>query len=92
VLALLNLLFHLSISFSLSEIRFCLSDGQAWIFFILKSANGMLTYYESAIFHLRRAGVKDSDLPLREIIQLICEWVRPFIGACIFLLTTFINS
>ncbi|KAG6370050.1 hypothetical protein JVT61DRAFT_12571 [Boletus reticuloceps] len=35
-------------SANLSEVRFCLSDGHTWIFFVLKSENGMLIYYESA--------------------------------------------
>jgi len=64
-------------SANLPEARFCLSDGQRWIFFILKSENGSLTYYESAIRRLSRDIVEDSDLPLREIVQLVCEWLNP---------------
>lgn len=64
-------------SANLPEVRFCLSDGQSWIFFILKSENGKLTYYESAICCLSRDVVESSDVPLREIMQLICEWLRP---------------
>lgn len=59
------------------EVRFCLSDGQSWIFFILKSENGILTYYESAIRRLSREVVENSDSQLREIVQLVCEWLKP---------------
>jgi hypothetical protein len=55
----------MSIPSSLPEIRFCLSGGQTWIFFILKLEDATTTYYESAI---RR-------LPLRDIVQLVREWV-----------------
>ncbi|KAF8071973.1 hypothetical protein FPV67DRAFT_1560692 [Lyophyllum atratum] len=64
-------------SANLPEVRFCLSDGQTWIFFILKSENGTLTYYESAARRLSRDVVENSDLPLREIVQLVCEWLSP---------------
>jgi len=64
-------------SANLPEVRFCLSDGQSWIFYILKSENGMLTYYESATRRLSRDVVENTDLPLREIVQLVCEWLSP---------------
>ncbi|KAF8817639.1 hypothetical protein BYT27DRAFT_7074170 [Phlegmacium glaucopus] len=64
-------------SANLPEVRFCLSDGQAWIFFILKSENGTMTYYESAVRSLSRDTLKNTDLPLCEIVQLVCEWLRP---------------
>jgi len=64
-------------STNLQEVRFCLSDGQTWIFFILRLANETLTYYESATRRLSRDVVENSDLPLREIVQLVCEWLRP---------------
>jgi len=64
-------------SANLPAVRFCLSDGQRWIFFILKSENGTLTYYESAIRSLSREALEGSDLPLREIVQLVCEWLNP---------------
>jgi hypothetical protein len=38
-------------------------------------ANGNLTYYESATRRLSKDAVENSDLPLREIVQLLCEWV-----------------
>ncbi|PPQ66531.1 hypothetical protein CVT26_009504 [Gymnopilus dilepis] len=59
------------------EVRFCLSDGQTWIFFILRLEDGVLTYYESATRRLSRDIVENSDLPLREIVQLLCEWLNP---------------
>ncbi|KAF8195052.1 hypothetical protein BJ912DRAFT_958115 [Pholiota molesta] len=62
---------------NLAEVRFCLSDGQSWMFFILKSHDGTLTYYESAIRRLSRDVLACSDVPLREIVQLVCEWLRP---------------
>ncbi|KIJ17030.1 hypothetical protein PAXINDRAFT_175654 [Paxillus involutus ATCC 200175] len=61
-------------SAKLPEVRFCLSDGQTWVFFVLKLKNGTLTYYESAP---RRLIVDGSDSNLREIVQLVCEWLRP---------------
>ncbi|KAF5367351.1 hypothetical protein D9615_010293 [Tricholomella constricta] len=64
-------------STKLAEVRFCLSDAQTWMFFILKSENGILTYYESAARRLSRDVVETSDMPLREIMQLVCEWLRP---------------
>ncbi|KIJ42161.1 hypothetical protein M422DRAFT_60388 [Sphaerobolus stellatus SS14] len=64
-------------SASLPEVRFCLSDGQTWIFFILKLENGTPIYYESATRRLSRDALENSDMPLREIVQLICEWLRP---------------
>ncbi|KAG9309681.1 hypothetical protein JVU11DRAFT_10353 [Chiua virens] len=61
----------------LPEVRFCLSDGQTWIFFILKSENGTLTYYDSPPRLLSRESVAASDADLREIVLLVCEWLRP---------------
>ncbi|KIL57920.1 hypothetical protein M378DRAFT_171229 [Amanita muscaria Koide BX008] len=64
-------------SANLQELRFCLSDGQTWTFFILKLENEKLTYYESVPVELDRYMLEDSDLPLRKIVQLLCEWLRP---------------
>jgi len=64
-------------STNLTEVRFCLSDGQTWIFFILKLENGILTYYESAPRRLARDIVEDSDLQLRVIVRLVCQWLKP---------------
>ena len=38
-------------------------------------ANETLTYYESATYRLSRDVVENSDMPLREIVQLVCKWV-----------------
>ncbi|KAL4251082.1 hypothetical protein ABKN59_005641 [Abortiporus biennis] len=62
---------------NLPEVRFCLSDGHSWLFFLLKSEDGELTYYESAPRRLSRDTLENSDLQLREIVQLICDWLRP---------------
>ncbi|KAH9176696.1 hypothetical protein EDB89DRAFT_1939432 [Lactarius sanguifluus] len=62
---------------NLPEVRFCLSDGQTWTFFILKSENNTLIYYESAIYRLSRDIVENTNLPLREIVQLVREWLKP---------------
>ncbi|KAF8168416.1 hypothetical protein B0H34DRAFT_670588 [Crassisporium funariophilum] len=73
------------LSSSLPQVRFVLSNAHSWIFFILKSENGTLTYYESAVRGLSRdvlslsseIGGSGSDMGLREMVQLLCEWVRP---------------
>jgi hypothetical protein len=46
----------------------------------LKLENDTLTYYESAIRRMSRDIVEDSELPLREILMLVCEWVSFSIG------------
>ncbi|KAH9176685.1 hypothetical protein EDB89DRAFT_1881619 [Lactarius sanguifluus] len=73
---------------NLPEVRFCLSDGQAWIFFILKSENNTLTFYESTTHCLSRDNVENSDLPLRKIMQLLREWASFSMGSLIYLLRT----
>jgi hypothetical protein len=35
----------------------------------------MPTYYESATYYMRKVGVADSELPLQEVVGLVCEWV-----------------
>ncbi|KAH9058876.1 hypothetical protein EDB87DRAFT_1578043 [Lactarius vividus] len=62
---------------NLPEVRFCLFDGQTWFFFILKSENNTLTYYGSGIHRLSRDIAKNTDMPLREIVRLIREWLKP---------------
>lgn len=49
--------------------------GSHGFFFVLRSEDDVLTYYESAIRQLSRDKVEDSDVPLREVMQLVCEWV-----------------
>ena len=41
----------------------------------MKLVDGTVTYYESATRRLSRESLENSDLPLREIVQLVCEWV-----------------
>ncbi|KAG7089921.1 hypothetical protein E1B28_011554 [Marasmius oreades] len=62
---------------NITESRFCLSDGLNWRFYILKSEDGMLTCYGSALYCLSKDSLQESDQSLREIMQLICEWVWP---------------
>ncbi|KAF9479882.1 hypothetical protein BDN70DRAFT_857796 [Pholiota conissans] len=62
---------------NLQKARFCLSDGQHWLFFILQLENGTFVYYESARWYLNRNRVESSDKELREIVVLLCEWLRP---------------
>jgi hypothetical protein len=57
-------------------------------FFILKSENNTLTFYESGMCCLSR----ESDLPLREIVQLICEWVSFSINLLIYFSRTYFFS
>ena len=57
------------------RVRFCLSNGQTWIFCILKAKEGKWTYYESARYDLDKATMELTDEPLRKIIQLVLEWV-----------------
>jgi hypothetical protein len=73
------------------EVRFCLSDGQRWAFFILKSENWKPTYYESATRTLSREVLEGSDLPLRENVQLVCEWVSFSVGPRICFLWNDVN-
>ena len=63
------------IASSLPEVRFCLSDGCKWMFFILKPVGETLTFYEPQTIFLDRIVVESSDLQLREIILLASEWV-----------------
>lgn len=62
---------------NLPEVRFCLSDGQTWVFFILKSDNNTLTYYDSAPYRLSRDTMENTNMPLCEIVQLVREWLKP---------------
>lgn len=55
-------------------VRFCLSDGIRFIFFILKQENGNFTYYQSTVKELGRP--QDSNFDNRELIQLLLERVR----------------
>ncbi|KAF5378493.1 hypothetical protein D9615_007114 [Tricholomella constricta] len=62
----------------LSEVRFCLSDGEKWKFYILKEQNETLTYYEPLMgIALSRESIERSDKELRVILLLLCEWLKP---------------
>ncbi|KAH8993221.1 hypothetical protein EDB86DRAFT_3064853 [Lactarius hatsudake] len=54
-------------------------------FFILKSENNTLMYYESGVHRLSRDILENNDMPLREIVQLIREWVSFSMGLLIYL-------
>ncbi|KAH9997543.1 hypothetical protein BJV77DRAFT_960078 [Russula vinacea] len=43
---------------------------------VCKLTKETLTYYESASYRLSRDVLEKSDLPLREIVQLVCEWAH----------------
>ncbi|TFK69574.1 hypothetical protein BDN72DRAFT_897151 [Pluteus cervinus] len=60
----------------LSEVRFCLSDGQMWTFFILKLNNEGLKCYQTIVLDLNENHL-ESDAELRQIVMFLCEWVRP---------------
>ncbi|PCH42710.1 hypothetical protein WOLCODRAFT_163991 [Wolfiporia cocos MD-104 SS10] len=62
---------------SRDEVRFCLSNGQTWIFCILRAKEGRWTYYESAPYDLDKVTMGLTDEPLRKIIQLTFEWLAP---------------
>lgn len=66
-------------SAKLPEVRFCLSNGEIWMFFVLKMdlKDETLTYFESPPLRLSKTELFRSDLELRKIVQLICEWLKP---------------
>lgn len=72
----------------LPEVRFCLSSGRYWKFFILKAEDDTLTYYESAVRCLDILGRDRSNaedhIPLGELMVLLREWVSFSIGSLIF--------
>jgi hypothetical protein len=47
------------------------------MFFILKLEDNTMTYYESAIRFLNKNLLENDDQPLREIVQLLREWLSP---------------
>jgi len=56
-------------------IRFCLSNGMAFIFFVLRREDGIFSYYESIPILMERKEIEVSDQKLREIVQFLLEWV-----------------
>ncbi|KAJ3515144.1 hypothetical protein NLJ89_g1955 [Agrocybe chaxingu] len=57
-------------------VRFCLSDGFRFIFFVLKQENGRYTYYQSTARELRPEDPA-FDERLKEIVHLLVEWLHP---------------
>ncbi|KAH7908488.1 hypothetical protein BJ138DRAFT_994441, partial [Hygrophoropsis aurantiaca] len=55
------------------EVRFCLSNGNSWLFYILKLQEGKWSYYESEP-HQLEVGKDRSDSSIREIMKLLFEW------------------
>ncbi|TFK39005.1 hypothetical protein BDQ12DRAFT_705188 [Crucibulum laeve] len=63
---------------SSNYVRFCLSDGRQWIFFVLRMVDSELTYYYSLTRMLNTtAALRVSDVQLREIMFLLREWLDP---------------
>ncbi|KAF9237792.1 hypothetical protein BU15DRAFT_62986 [Melanogaster broomeanus] len=64
-----------------TEVRFCLSNGHTWIFFILKPKTVGWSYYESATRQLGREMLGNSSIgtgrALYEMVQLALEWLAP---------------
>ncbi|KAI0781857.1 hypothetical protein C8Q75DRAFT_546155 [Abortiporus biennis] len=61
-----------------SEVRFCLTDGQKWLFFILqKMEDGQLVYYQSLDRDLSIYSLRESDFQLRELLVILREWLKP---------------
>ncbi|KAF5339854.1 hypothetical protein D9611_009067 [Ephemerocybe angulata] len=58
-------------------VRFCLSDGEKFIFFILKRENSSYTYYRSITQNLYRPGNAHFEDQLRRVVGLLLEWLRP---------------
>ena len=54
------------------------------MFFILKLEDNTPTYYESTTRYLNKNLVENDDLPLREIVQLLREWVSFYISSLIY--------
>jgi hypothetical protein len=54
------------------------------MFFILKLEDNTMTYYESAIRFLNKNLLENDDQPLREIVQLLREWVSFSIGSLVY--------
>jgi hypothetical protein len=64
------------------------------VFLVLKENDGKYEYYESSPLQLSPEDLKHSDTPLREIVQLLFEWVYfcpvpPFF--CLFLSSYILN-
>ncbi|KAH7908477.1 hypothetical protein BJ138DRAFT_351945 [Hygrophoropsis aurantiaca] len=58
------------------EVRFCLSNGNSWLFFILKLREGKWRYFYSPPRQLE-VGRNVSDNSLCVIMKLLLEWLAP---------------
>ncbi|KAF6760597.1 hypothetical protein DFP72DRAFT_882690 [Ephemerocybe angulata] len=59
-------------------VRFCLSDGEQFMFFILKRENSTYTYYRSITQSLYRPGNPQFfEDQLRRVVTLLLEWLHP---------------
>ncbi|CAA7271860.1 unnamed protein product [Cyclocybe aegerita] len=61
----------------LNVVRFCLSDGFRFIFFVLKTEDDRYTYYQSTARELGRPMDLTFNERLREIVYLLVEWLKP---------------
>ncbi|KAF8064433.1 hypothetical protein FPV67DRAFT_222637 [Lyophyllum atratum] len=62
---------------NVDEVRFCLSDGETWVFFVQKEEAGRhFVYYESRPFLLRETLLETSVKELKTIISLVTEWLN----------------
>ena len=55
--------------------KFCLSNGQMWMFFILKWRDNEWVYYDTGLFQLSEEGLWASNKFLSEIVELVIQWV-----------------
>jgi hypothetical protein len=61
---------------SLSDVRFCLSDGKSWIFLVPKNEKNTLTFYASPVcFQQKTENLAHHKLSLSTLVSIIQEWV-----------------
>ncbi|KAL0947856.1 hypothetical protein HGRIS_010493 [Hohenbuehelia grisea] len=61
---------------NLETVRFCLSDGHYFIFFVLRRNHDEFTYYESNSLRLYFPDSTQFDEKVREITFLLLEWLK----------------
>lgn len=61
---------------NLNTVRFCVSDGTYFAFYVLKKKRGVFTYYGS-IFRKVHPDDDNFDDELQVIINLLLEWLQP---------------
>lgn len=68
----------LKATLNIEEVRFCLSDRETSLFFILQEEGESFIYYESSAFQLQNPFLQvDTSLTeLRTIISLVTEWLN----------------